>query len=95
MKSLFRAKKDGQWVYGTVHVDQQGIAHFLSPSAIRNLSDYEKGELPEMLFKVEYMAVEWGTLEINIGPKYIPYDIGNNKVRIGGGLFEFIPFRIF
>lgn len=95
MKSPFRAKKNDKWVYGTVHVDQQGVAHFLLPAAIRNLDDYEKGELPEMLFKVEYMAVEWGTLEINIGAKYIPYDMSNPKNRIGGGLFEFVPFRVF
>ena len=95
MKSLFRAKKDGQWVYGTVHVDQQGVAHFLSPAAIRNINDYEPRELQGMIFKVELIAVDWGTLEINIGAKYVPYDITNPKKRIGGGLFEFIPFRLF
>ena len=95
MKSLFRAKKDGQWIYGTVHVDQQGVAHFLSPAAIRNINDYEPRELQGMIFKVELMAVDWGTLEINIGSKYVPYDITNPKKRIGGGLFEFIPFRLF
>ena len=95
MKSLFRAKKDGQWIYGTVHVDQQGVAHFLSPAAIRNINDYEPRELQGMIFKVELMAVEWGTLEIHIGSKYVPYDITNPKKRIGGGLFEFIPFRLF
>lgn len=95
MKSLFRAKKDGQWVYGTVHVDQQGVAHFLSPAAIRNINDYEPNELQGMIFKVELMAVDWGTLEINIGSKYVPYDITNLKKRIGGGLFEFISFRLF
>lgn len=95
MKSLFRAKKNNEWVYGTVHVDQQGVAHFLSPAAIRNINDYEPRELQGMIFKVELMAVEWGTLEINIGTKYIPYDISNPKNRIGGGLFEFLPFRVF
>lgn len=95
MKSLFRAKKDGQWVYGTVHVDQQGVAHFLSPAAIRNINDYEPSELQGMIFKIELMSIEWGTLEINIGSKYVPYDIANPKKRIGGGLFEFIPFRLF
>lgn len=95
MKSLFRAKKDGQWIYGTVHVDQQGVAHFLSPAAIRNINDYEPNELQGMIFKVELMAVDWGTLEINIGSKYVPYNIANPKKRIGGSLFEFIPFRLF
>ena len=95
MKSLFRAKKNNEWVYGTVHVDQRGVAHFLSPAAIRNMDDYENGELPEMIFKVELMSVEWSTLEINIGAKYIPYDMSNPKNRIGGGLFEFLPFRVF
>ena len=95
MKSLFRAKKNGQWVYGTVHVDQQGVAHFLSPAAIRNIGDYELSELKEMIFQVELMSVEWGTLEINMGSKYVPYDITNQKKRIGGVLFEFLPFRLF
>ena len=95
MKSLFRAKKNSQWVYGTVHVDQQGVARFLSPAAIRNIGDYDKGELPEMLFKVEYMSVEWGTLEINMGSKYVSYDITNPNKRIGGVLFGFLPFRLF
>lgn len=95
MKSLFRAKKNGQWIYGTVHVDQQGVAHFLSPAAIRNINDYENGELSEMIFKVELMSVEWSTLQINMGSKYVPYDISNPKNRIGGGLLEFVPFRVF
>lgn len=95
MKSLFRAKKNNVWVYGTVHVDQQGVAHFLSQAAIRNIDDYENGELQEMIFKVELMSVEWSTLEINIGSKYVPYDISNPKNRIGGGLFEFVPFGVF
>ena len=95
MKSLFRANKNSQWVYGTVHVDQQGVARFLSPAAIRNIGDYELSELKEMIFKVELMSVEWGTLEINAGSKYVPYNIANHKKRIGGGLFELIPFRLF
>ena len=82
MKSLFRAKKNGQWVYGTVHVDQQGVAHFLSPAAIRNIGDYELSELKEMIFQVEIMSVEWGTLEINMGSKYVPYDITNPKKKM-------------
>lgn len=92
MKSPFRAKKNGKWVYGTIHVDQQGVVHFLSPTAIRNIGDYKPEELPEMIFKVELMAVEWDTLEIDTGFTYRPYDINNPKRKIRGDLFEFIPF---
>ena len=95
MKSIFRAKKDGQWVYETVHVDQQGVARFLSPAAICNIGDYELSKSTGMIFKVELMSVEWGTLEINAGSKYVPYNIANHKKRIGGGLFVLIPFRLF
>lgn len=95
MKSPFRAKKDGQWVYGTIHVDQQGVIHFLSPTAIRNIGDYSVDELRGMIFKVELMSVEWDTLEIDNGSEYIPYDINNTTKKMRGGLFEFIPFRVF
>ncbi len=95
MKSPFRAKKDGQWIYGTIHVDQQGIAHFISPKAIRNLGDYNLDELKGLIFQVELMSVAWDTLEIDNGSEYIPYDINNPTKKMRGGLFEFLPFRVF
>ena len=95
MKSPFRAKKDGQWLYGTLHVDQQGVIHFLSPTAIRNIGDYSLDELRGMIFKEELMSVEWDTLEINNGNQYISYDINNPTKKIRGDLFEFLPFRLF
>lgn len=95
MKSPFRAKKNGQWVYGTIHVDQQGIVHFISPTAIRNLGDYSLDELRGMIFKVEFMSVEWDTLELDNGSEYVPYDINNPTKKIRGDLFEFLLFRLF
>ncbi len=44
---------------GTIHVDQQGVVHFISPTAIRNLGDYNLEELRVRFFKVEFMSVEW------------------------------------
>jgi|GEM_PF-1141669 hypothetical protein len=95
MKSPFRAKKDDKWIYGTIHVDQQGVVHFISPTAIRNLGDYNLEELRGLIFKVEFMSVEWDTLELDNGSEYVPYDINNPTKKIRGDLFEFLPFRLF
>lgn len=84
MKSLFRAmNKNREWEYGTVHIDQTGRACFTSPVGIKNPSDYTLEELHEATSKVDVMLVDWNTLQINMGNKYVPYYINKNANRIG------------